>query len=200
MVTAPSPIQHTFCGQHATTSRQQYSNECDEIANLPKLSTVSVLSNVSTGSLGGLKRTVSSLQSAKPCLLADPATECIVEAKQVEMDFATLTNCSFYLTIKAPNGEISERIHFPKYGHSTHYTPQRNGCGHGNWVFVVERRNPEQKSKLRLEHEQKIYLDGVGTLFFTIDDDLHVRLSSQEFLRLPSASQCCSKKNKSLRK
>ncbi|CAD5223457.1 unnamed protein product [Bursaphelenchus okinawaensis] len=190
MVSAPSPITHSFCGQQATTSRQQFANECDELAAhvQPKLSSVR---KISAGGLGGLRRTVSSLQSAKPCLLSDMDNDCVVEAKQVEMDFATLTNQAFYLRVKAPNGEISERMPFPCYGQTNHFSPMQNGCGHGDWEFIVEKE--VKKNKFVAVNKDKIYLDGVGTLFFTIDDNLKVKLASQEFLRLPSASQCCSK-------
>lgn len=224
MVTAPSPIQHLgrFCGQQASTSRQhqhqhqhtQFANECDEVAAMaPKLSTASNCSTSSAAS-GGLRRTVSSLQSAKPhCLLAKPGAGdlagsapstgggCVVEAKQVEMDFATLTSRPFYLTVRAPNGEQSDRMHFPGYGRTHHFSPLRDGCGHGHWELVVETRQDTAlglSSRLRVESRERLYLDGVGTLFFTVDDQLHVKLASQEFLRLPSASQCCSRKPRKL--
>jgi hypothetical protein len=48
----------------------------------------------------------------------------------------------------------------------------------------------------RVAKRENVYLDGVGTLFFTIDESTNIRLSSQEFLRLPSASQCCSNAKK----
>ncbi|CAD5232513.1 unnamed protein product [Bursaphelenchus xylophilus] len=189
MVSAPSSIQHAFCGQQATTSRQQFANECDELAAhvQPKISAVG---QFAASGLGGLRRTVSSLQSAKPCLLSDMDNDCVVEAKQVEMDFATLTNQAFFLRVRAPNGEVSDRLSFPGYGETHHFSPVQNGCGHGDWEFIVEKK---VEKKVVVVNREKIYLDGVGTLFFTINDNLKVKLASQEFLRLPSASQCCSK-------
>jgi hypothetical protein len=142
----------------------------------------------------GLKRTVSSLHSSlsaaipeQSCSHANHKNNCIVEAKQVEMDFATLTNRPFQLNVTAPNGERSQKFQFLAYGQSARFSPCMNGCGHGNWTFEI--RSLEKSGETQTE---TIYLDGVGSLFFTVDEHLHMRLSSQEFLRLPSASQCCS--------
>uniref|UniRef100_A0A915D1J6 Uncharacterized protein n=1 Tax=Ditylenchus dipsaci TaxID=166011 RepID=A0A915D1J6_9BILA len=116
------------------------------------------------------------------CSHTNQNNHCIVEAKQVEMDFATLTNQPFQLTITAPNRKI---------------LPCQAGCGHGHWVFELCTFSFDSNQKTIINKtEEKIYLDGVGSLFFTVDDNLTIRLSSQEFLRLPSASQCCSKNKK----
>jgi len=56
--------------------------------------------------------------------------------------------------------------------------------------------NPNPLFFRHMAERENVYLDGVGSLFFTIDENANMRLSSQEFLRLPSASQCCSNSKK----
>lgn len=52
------------------------------------------------------------------------------------MDFATLTNRAFELSVSAPNGE-SATYTFGTYGQTECFSPRTSGCGHGNWKFQV---------------------------------------------------------------
>ncbi|VDK61406.1 unnamed protein product [Anisakis simplex] len=151
--------------------------------------------NESFGSLSRsvrMKRSVSSLKPSLGGQRCDITNEnqCIVEAKQIEIDFASITSKPFMVRISAPNGEVSSLLQFPSYGCSNYFCPKMPGCGHGMWTFEVIEENG---SRIVTIASQTMYLDGVGSLFFTVADDFRPRLSSQEFLRLPSASRCCGK-------
>ncbi|KAK0410633.1 hypothetical protein QR680_005243 [Steinernema hermaphroditum] len=141
-----------------------------------------------------IKRTVSSL-SGHECTHSKQQENsvCIVEARQIEIDFASLTASEFFVQIEAPNGESSGLLDFCGYGKTMNFSPKKEGCGHGIWTFKIL-----QGPKLTLVHEETMYLDGVGSLFFTVGDDLRARLTSQEFLRLPSASRCCGRQRQIL--
>uniref|UniRef100_A0A914CS97 Uncharacterized protein n=1 Tax=Acrobeloides nanus TaxID=290746 RepID=A0A914CS97_9BILA len=183
-LSAYSPCQSTS----DFASFESFHEALDETNSLPPTPKSSL------GSLGGLKRTVSSLQAVSTrCSHANFKNNCIVEAKQIEMDFASLTTQSFFIQVHAPNGESSELMNFPIYGATSRFSPKSTGCGHGDWIFEI---SVKEDNKIVKKNSQKVYLDGVGSLFFTVSDDLQIRLSSQEFLRLPSASQCCSNKRR----
>uniref|UniRef100_A0A1I8AC60 CUB domain-containing protein n=1 Tax=Steinernema glaseri TaxID=37863 RepID=A0A1I8AC60_9BILA len=149
----------------------------------PKLSTVSMSRS------GKIRRSVSSLHECTHSKNQE-ASICLVEARQIEIDFASLTATEFLVQITAPSGERSELLDFNGYGKTMTFMPKGNDCGHGVWTFQILQRKGTQ---LTLVHEETMYLDGVGSLFFTVGDDLRARLSSQEFLRLPSASRCCGR-------
>lgn len=101
-------------------------------------------SGSSTGT--GLKRTVSSLQGGESCSHSSPNHKCIVEAKQIEIDVASLTNDDFWLSITAPNGESSGKMRFEKYGKTQRFSPRADGCGHGHWIIEIFIRNPDGKT------------------------------------------------------
>ena len=63
---------------------------------------------------------------------------------QVEMDFATLTNQPFQLTVTAPNGETG-CYRFLNYGHTERFSPRLNGCGHGNWKLEISTFDSDYK-------------------------------------------------------
>ncbi|KAI1720514.1 hypothetical protein DdX_04749 [Ditylenchus destructor] len=187
-----------FVGSSSALAELEIGQEAGDELNDLQFQTGKLSMDSSKSAAGGLRRTVSSLHSSlapisPACSHANYKSNCIVEAKQVEMDFATLTNHPFQLTVTAPNGETG-CYRFLNYGHTERFSPRLNGCGHGNWKFEIHTFDSDYKN-LSKKSEEKIYLDGVGSLFFTIDEHLQIRLASQEFLRLPSASQCCSSKN-----
>uniref|UniRef100_A0A915B4Y1 Uncharacterized protein n=1 Tax=Parascaris univalens TaxID=6257 RepID=A0A915B4Y1_PARUN len=152
-------------------------------------------SSESDKSFGGLsrsirmKRSVSSLKGSngQGCDI-DLKTRCIVEARQIEIDFSSITSKSFMVRISAPNNEMSNLLVFSTYGTTGYFCPKMDGCGHGMWTFEVLQQDG---SRLVTVASQTMYLDGVGSLFFTVGDDFEPRLSSREFLRLPSACRCC---------
>ena len=119
---------------------------------------------------------------------------------QVEMSFVAATTRKLFLRIRAPNGECSPRFAFSFDNESpaAHFSPQTAGCGHGIWRFEIEPTESDAKTRAAATtessrlHTYDCYLDGVGSLIFEINDQLDFRLKAQEFLRLPSASQCCS--------
>lgn len=187
-----------FEGSSRALAELEIGQEAGDELNELQFQTGKLSMGSSNGTVSGLRRTVSSLHSclaptSPACSHANYKSNCIVEAKQVEMDFATLTNQSFQLTVTAPNGE-SGCYRFLNYGHTERFSPRLNGCGHGNWKLEIHVFDSDYKN-LSKKSEEKIYLDGVGSLFFTIDEHMQIRLASQEFLRLPSASQCCSNKS-----
>ncbi|TKR60405.1 hypothetical protein L596_027658 [Steinernema carpocapsae] len=148
---------------------------------------------------GKIKRTVSSLSgNGFECTHSkqQEKTGCMVEARQIEIDFASLTTSEFAVQIEAPNGESSDFLDFETYGKTMSFSPKKEGCGHGEWTFKIFQH---QGAKLVVVHEDSMFLDGVGSLFFTVGDDLRNKLSSQEFLRLPSASRCCGRQRASLK-
>jgi len=130
------------------------------------------------------------MKSSCQMQMADNTT-CLVDAKQVEIDFATLTSHAFIVRITAPSGEESPLMNFATYGHTEFFSPKQTGCGHGTWKFEVLQST--NVNGVRLINEENMYLDGVGSLFFTVGDDLRPKLSSQEFLRLPSVSKSCKR-------
>ncbi|VDM45561.1 unnamed protein product [Toxocara canis] len=138
-----------------------------------------------------LKRSVCSLKgvNSQGCDI-DRKNQCLVEAKQIEIDFASIASKSFMVRISAPNGEVSRLLEFTTYGSTDNFSPKMDGCGHGMWTFEVLQ---EHGSQIIAVASETMYLDGVGSLFFTVGDDFAPRLSSQEFLRLPSASRCCGR-------
>uniref|UniRef100_A0A914RI53 Uncharacterized protein n=1 Tax=Parascaris equorum TaxID=6256 RepID=A0A914RI53_PAREQ len=106
----------------------------------------------------------------------------------IEIDFSSITSKSFMVRISAPNNEMSNLLVFSTYGTTGYFCPKMDGCGHGMWTFEVLQQDG---SRLVTVASQTMYLDGVGSLFFTVGDDFEPRLSSREFLRLPSACRCC---------
>jgi hypothetical protein len=192
MPSSSSGIGSSFaCGQAANAAGHSGSElfTLDALKELKKLS-VSSVDSVSSVCSSGLRRTVSSLHpTTESCSHQNQKNACIVQAKQVEMDFASLTSQPFYVSIKAPNGEVCKRLSFPQYGQTASFSPKGEGCGHGEWAITI---HAISDNKVVKKITETISLDGVGSLFFTVDDQLKLRLSSQEFLRLPSASQCCS--------
>jgi hypothetical protein len=116
---------------------------------------------------------------------------------QVEMTFTSSTDRAFFLRVRAPNGESSAQFVFP-FAKAATFSPVTEGCGHGHWTFELElipaNGIVSKKDESQLIRKD-IYLDGVGSLYFQIDNELNIRLRDQEFLRLPSASQCCGVRN-----
>ena len=108
------------------------------------------------------------------------------------MDFSTLSSQSFQLCVFAPNGECSQPLQFIAYGDTNRFSPRMPGCGHGDWTFELTIAANGKQQLATTTVTEKIYLDGVGSLFFTVDERMQIRLSSQEFLRMPSASRNCS--------
>ncbi|PAV67930.1 hypothetical protein WR25_01181 [Diploscapter pachys] len=102
-------------------------------------------------------------------------TTCPADATQIEIDFSAITSKPFDVVIHAPNGEEG-RLEFEQYGTAQIFTPHQHGCGHGLWTFEVRDRSGS------VVNTEKMQLDGVGSLFFTVGDDLAPRLSGQEFL------------------
>uniref|UniRef100_A0A7E4UPT8 MATH domain-containing protein n=1 Tax=Panagrellus redivivus TaxID=6233 RepID=A0A7E4UPT8_PANRE len=151
---------------------------------------MSSASSSSNSSSSGLKRTVSSLQSGASCSHSNPSQSCIVEAKQVEIDVASLVPADFWLCISSPNGESSGKMRFEKYGRTQRFSPRADGCGHGHWKIEIYFKNSDNKTFSKVS-ESSQYLDGVGSLLFTISEDFSIKLASQEFLRLPSACHNC---------
>lgn len=114
--------------------------------------------------------------------------QCCVEARQIEIGFVSIATKAFAIRVRAPNEEESELLEFPEYGRQCYFLPKQPGCGHGHWMFDMYLQNEDGS---HMVYTQSVYLDGVGSLVFTVGDDLEARLSSQEFLRLPSACRCC---------
>jgi hypothetical protein len=148
---------------------------------------------------GGLKRSVSTIQAPstssltadEACTHSTPNHKCIVEARQIEIDIASLTADDFWLCVSSPNGESSGKMRFEKYGKTQRFSPRADGCGHGYWTIEIFVRNSDGKTFTK-KSESKEYLDGVGSLFFTVNDNCNLKLASQEFLRLPSACNHCT--------
>jgi hypothetical protein len=156
------------------------------------------LSGSSTSSSCGLKRSVSTIQAPSfattadsACTHSSPNHKCIVEARQIEIDIASLTSDDFWLCVSSPNGESSGKMRFEKYGKTQRFSPRANGCGHGFWTIEIFVKNSDGKTFTK-KSETKEYLDGVGSLFFTVNDNYNLKLASQEFLRLPSACNHCT--------
>ncbi|VDD91208.1 unnamed protein product, partial [Enterobius vermicularis] len=109
----------------------------------------------------------------------------------IEIGFVSIAKKAFAIRVRAPNEEESEYLEFPEYGRQCYFLPKQPGCGHGCWFFDMYL---QEGDGFRLAYTQNIYLDGVGSLVFTVGDDLEARLSSQEFLHLPSACRCFRRK------
>uniref|UniRef100_A0AC34FQS4 Uncharacterized protein n=1 Tax=Panagrolaimus sp. ES5 TaxID=591445 RepID=A0AC34FQS4_9BILA len=180
--------------------RGDYDIDSSEIDIIAKLSSSPSNSRSASGSssCGGLKRSVSTIQAGTSSLTADsacthstPNHKCIVEARQIEIDVASLTSDDFWLCISSPNGESSGKMRFEKYGKTQRFSPRANGCGHGHWTIEIFVKNSDGKTFTK-KSETKEYLDGVGSLFFTVNDNYNLKLASQEFLRLPSACNSCT--------
>uniref|UniRef100_A0A0N5ATR6 Uncharacterized protein n=1 Tax=Syphacia muris TaxID=451379 RepID=A0A0N5ATR6_9BILA len=106
----------------------------------------------------------------------------------IEIGFVSIAKKAFAVRVRAPNEEESELLEFPEYGRQCYFLPKQPGCGHGYWYFDMY--VGICICRYHMMYSQNVYLDGVGTLVFTIGDDLEARLSSQEFLHLPSACRC----------
>jgi hypothetical protein len=175
-----------------------YSDEIDIIAKLSS-SPINSRSASGSSSCGGLKRSVSTIQAGtsitttadSACSHSTPNHKCIVEARQIEIDVASLTSDDFWLCISSPNGESSGKMRFEKYGKTQRFSPRADGCGHGFWIIEIFVRNSDGKTFTK-KSETKEYLDGVGSLFFTVNENYNLKLASQEFLRLPSACNSCT--------
>uniref|UniRef100_A0A914XKT4 Uncharacterized protein n=1 Tax=Plectus sambesii TaxID=2011161 RepID=A0A914XKT4_9BILA len=127
------------------------------------------------------------LTSSRPLQLG--AYCCPVQALQIEMEFQSTTSQEFSLRITAPNGEESEPLDFAKTGSVQKFTPANKGCGHGLWRIEVYQQTDIRK---KVVHSESIQLDGVGSLCFSIGNDLTPKLTSRLWLRLPSGG-CCKK-------
>uniref|UniRef100_A0A1I7XG19 CUB domain-containing protein n=1 Tax=Heterorhabditis bacteriophora TaxID=37862 RepID=A0A1I7XG19_HETBA len=135
-------------------------------------------------SLGGLSKGLRRNSSNLSQLYVQD--HCVADATQIEIDVSSITNSPFFIRIVTPCGE-SGVLHFTQYGTAQVFKPQQHGCGHGIWKFEVYQFIDNSETLLISETMQ---LYGVGTLFFTVDDDLHPRLSGQEFLYM---SGLCAK-------
>jgi len=178
----------------STAALDYFAEELDDDFDQDYISPSTLSSRNSSGSSTGLRRTVSSLQGGESCSHSSPNHKCIVEAKQIEIDVASLTNDDFWLSITSPNGESSGKMRFEKYGKTQRFSPRADGCGHGYWIIEIFVKNADGKTFTK-KTESKEYLDGVGSLFYTVNENSNIKLSGQEFLRLPSACQTCSNKS-----
>ncbi|KAI6220845.1 hypothetical protein M3Y99_01588100 [Aphelenchoides fujianensis] len=195
MVSAPTPmLNHGLLHHpHQIACRRNLKLEAEEAAVQEPLKK---LSTASTGSLGGLRRTVSSLQAVKPCVFdAVNAEKCVCQASQVEIFLTTTTDKPFLLRVVAPNGESSERFFFPM-AKSARFSPRQAGCGHGKWTFEIESINADDQQAASKKADApvlrtEIDLEGVGSLFYTVNEQLDITLKGQEWIHLPSAASAC---------
>lgn len=106
------------------------------------------------------------------------------------MDIASTAPSSCVLRVQTPTGEAADlRL---ASGSSQAFVPNVDGCGHGTWSFeVFELVNDGLHSDHMVSRfEKKIVLNGVGSLYFAVNNDFELELQSQEFLALPSSSIC----------
>ncbi|KAI6213168.1 hypothetical protein M3Y94_00118700 [Aphelenchoides besseyi] len=196
MVSAPSPMVNNLGLLHHHVCRRDLKLKLDQTNETHNDDQLKKLSTASTGSMGGLRRTVSSLQSMKTCVFDSAnADKCIVKARQIELCFTTTTEKPFILRVIAPNGETSERFAFP-FGKTARFSPRMDGCGHGDWTFIIETidaadQQPKSKKIDAPVLRTQVNLEGVGSLYYTIDDQMQIKLKDQEWIRLPSAASAC---------
>ncbi|CAI4223636.1 unnamed protein product [Auanema sp. JU1783] len=105
---------------------------------------------------------------------------CSADATQIEIDFLSLTSIECHVIIKTPTGEVGI-LEFNGKEESKAFLPSQTGCGHGLWTFSVYTLMNNSKV---LRSTETMQLDGVGSLFFSIADDLVPHLMSQEFLHM----------------
>ncbi|CAD6187054.1 unnamed protein product [Caenorhabditis auriculariae] len=129
--------------------------------------------------VGGLRRSLRRTSSTLSQQLSSLEI-CQADATQIEIDVTSGTSSHFYVKIFVPTGEVG-LLEFPTYGETLSFTASQPGCGHGVWKFVVCTAVDGKEETLV---EKTMNLDGVGTLFFAIDEDLRLRLADQEFLHM----------------
>ncbi|MFH4983821.1 hypothetical protein AB6A40_010530 [Gnathostoma spinigerum] len=143
---AASVPVYAACTGIAPSSSMSHLNALMTSLNVSKVSLNAMICQESTeGTVANMKRCITSLKKNIFCNYPlDMQNRCIVEARQIEIDFASLTNQSFCVRITAPNGERSHLMEFLIYGQTDCFTPKKEGCGHGIWTFEVLRFNEQR--------------------------------------------------------
>ncbi|GMR59333.1 hypothetical protein PMAYCL1PPCAC_29528, partial [Pristionchus mayeri] len=144
------------------------------------------ISECSTSSTG-LTRS-GKLRRSSFSLSKEASLDCGAEARQIELVFTSwsASNCS--IRVSVPSGEESLPLRLT-LNQSIRFSPSLPGCGHGKWTITVEDEDGSMNSE-----SMSLSLEGVGTLFFSIDNHFHPRLLSQQFLTLPHTALCSSRR------
>ncbi|KAE9416473.1 hypothetical protein Angca_000054 [Angiostrongylus cantonensis] len=161
----PSYSGHTFASSSCCT---EYNGKVE-----------SGLNEKSSGGLSrcGLRRTGSNLSEVSVTDL------CQSDATQVELDFTVKCKQQVFVRTVTPCGEVGT-LQFDDYETKQVFRPKQHGCGNGIWaihVFQVIDHSEILLSSVSMP------FNGVGTLYFTIADDLHPTLVGKEFLHMSGA-------------
>ncbi|GMS80273.1 hypothetical protein PENTCL1PPCAC_2448, partial [Pristionchus entomophagus] len=164
-----------FCGASRFASLS--SQESIESDNVSECST----SSNGLTRCGKLRRSTKSLSK-------EQSIDCGAEARQIELIFTSWSPSICSIRVSVPSGEESLPLRLT-HNQSIRFSPSLPGCGHGNWTITVEDEDGSMKSQ-----SMSLSLEGVGTLFFTVDSQFHPRLVSQQFLTLPHTALCSSQR------
>ncbi|KAF8383872.1 hypothetical protein PRIPAC_73014 [Pristionchus pacificus] len=144
------------------------------------------ISECSTSS-NGLTR-CGKLRRSSKSLSKELSIDCGAEARQIELVFTSWSSSICSIRVSVPSGEESLPLRL-SHNQSIRFSPSLPGCGHGNWTITVDDEDGSVKSR-----SINLSLEGVGTLFFTVDNHFHPRLVSQQFLNLPHTALCTSQR------
>ncbi|KAL6741057.1 hypothetical protein Aduo_014351 [Ancylostoma duodenale] len=133
---------------------------------------------VSLGGLSrGLRRTGSNLSELS---LPD---RCEYDVSQIELDFTTKCQQPVCVRVETPCGEIGT-LEFNEFVTEQVFRPMQHGCGKGVWKIDVLQVVDQSEVVLSTV---SMPINGVGTLFFVVGDDLSPYLADKEFLHMTGA-------------
>ncbi|VDM24946.1 unnamed protein product [Toxocara canis] len=113
---------------------------------------------------------------AKPCTATTDQIEIVVQSFVSEPLIVRLWN---------ETGQQSITHYFGYCGSKNTFISKRNDCMSGKWKFDVCRLFGKQPNVVE---SQRILLDGIGCLYFTIEADLRLHLQQQLWLRVAHKS------------
>ncbi|CAO4382674.1 unnamed protein product [Caenorhabditis nigoni] len=171
MFMVSKPSFGTGCFAAASSCQSEYNGKAESDAVGKQKTSIA-------GLKGSLRRNSSNLSQD---LSASAQTEiCHADATNIEINCSSSSSRAFYVRVEVPTGEQG-LIHFSSSETSQVFTPLQSGCGHGIWKFVV----CTMENGSEIAHSQySRNLDGVGSLFFNVFEDLEIRLTQQEFLHI----------------
>ncbi|KAK6754526.1 hypothetical protein RB195_013493 [Necator americanus] len=132
-------------------------------------------------SLGGLSRGLR--RSGSNVSELSLPERCDYDVTQVEFDFSLKSQQSIHIRVETPCGEIGT-LEFNEFITEHVFRPMQHGCGNGVWkidVLQIVDGSETVRSSVSMP------INGVGTLFFVIGDDLRPFLADKEFLNIPGA-------------
>ncbi|GMT11119.1 hypothetical protein PFISCL1PPCAC_2416, partial [Pristionchus fissidentatus] len=155
-------------------------------ASLSSQESIESISSDCSSSSNGLTRCGKLRRSSQSLLLKSPSMDCGAEARQIELIFSSWTPSTCSIRVSVPSGEESLPLRLTQ-NQSIRFSPSLPGCGHGTWTITVDDEEGVSTSR-----HVSLSLEGVGSLFFSIDNQFIPRLVSQQFLTLPHTALCSS--------